>query len=490
MVWIVAVVAICIAIFVGTGNVVFALVPIVGLVGGSLLLRAKLHELAIGLFLLSMVCDNPKEHPAQGDWKNPLYPVGQFLYDNLNNLTGIQPLRFAGIDLILASMLAVIAWRSIERRDAMPVPKPLHYALALMVGGLLWLEVWGVGRGGDFKNSLWQIRPPIWYAAIGWVFIGAIRGAEDLRAIGRCVIIGGCVKVMWGFYYYWFICRPKNFQPDYVCTHSDSVIFVTSIVLLIVDYLEAPKRVKPAVTLGLLAVMFLGVVINGRRLAYIELGAAIAAIYSLASNVALRQRLNRIVRVSFVPVSIYLAIGWTSKASIFVPAAKIATLFSNDDRSKGTRDIENYNLIITWKDHLFLGQGMGQPYNEVSVADSIAEIFPLYRYIGHNSVLWLFEVGGYVGFACVWISLCVGAYYAALAHSKLTDPTERTAAAGALCGIVVFMLQAYGDMGMQSWSAAFLFGMGVALAGKLAVSSGAWPMPASVLPPRFVRRLS
>jgi hypothetical protein len=245
--------------------------------------------------------------------------------------------------------------------------------------------------------------------------------------------------------------------------------------IVIVAWLEAPERRSGALTLALIAFYFLGIIINGRRLAYIELTGALAAIYSLSSNVDLRARLHKIVRFAGPPLAVYLAIGWRSSSSIFAPAAKIATLFSGNDRSAGTRDIENYNLIITWKDHLLLGGGLGHPYNEVSVADSIADIFPLYRFIGHNSVLWLFSVGGYVGFACVWIALSLSIYFAALAHRRLTDPVQRTAAAGALCAIVCFMLQAYGDMGMQSWSAAFLFGMAVAVAGKLAVSSGAWP---------------
>ncbi|MFI5301770.1 MAG: hypothetical protein ACHREM_27080 [Polyangiales bacterium] len=48
--------------------------------------------------------------------------------------------------------------------------------------------------------------------------------------------------------------------------------------------------------------MLLRIVINGRRLAYIELGGSAVAIYALAGNQALRARIHRIVAIGALPV--------------------------------------------------------------------------------------------------------------------------------------------------------------------------------------------
>ncbi|MFI5301769.1 MAG: hypothetical protein ACHREM_27075 [Polyangiales bacterium] len=131
-----------------------------------------------------------------------------------------------------------------------------------------------------------------------------------------------------------------------------------------------------------------------------------------------------------------------------------------------------------------MGSGMGHAYAEVSRGDSIAEYFALYRFIGHDSVLWLFAVGGLVGFASVWLMLVAGAFFASLAHRATTATDERVAAAGALGVVASFMIQAYGGMGLQRCTAAFLLSMALVVAGKLAVASGAWT-PAS--PPHLLR---
>jgi hypothetical protein len=49
------------------------------------------------------------------------------------------------------------------------------------------------------------------------------------------------------------------------------------------------------------------------------------------------------------------------------------------------------------------------------------------------------------------------------------------AALSSLCAQVLFLVQAWGDMGTQNWSTTWLAGGALAVAGKLALSTGAWP---------------
>jgi hypothetical protein len=43
--------------------------------------------------------------------------------------------------------------------------------------------------------------------------------------------------------------------------------------------------------------------------------------------------------------------------------------------------------------------------------------------------------------------------------------------------VIIYMVQAYGDMGVVSWVGVFIVAPSVVLAGKLAVATGAWPQP-------------
>src|SRR5690242_3442356 len=99
-----AVTAATLAAFVATESVALALVPLGLLLLGWALLRAPPHRTALVVFFLAVVVDNPKEHPAEGNWHSPFEPLGVFLYENLNNITGVQALRFSVTDLLLAAL--------------------------------------------------------------------------------------------------------------------------------------------------------------------------------------------------------------------------------------------------------------------------------------------------------------------------------------------------------------------------------------------------
>ena len=93
------------------------------------------------------------------------------------------------------------------------------------------------------------------------------------------------------------------------------------------------------------------------------------------------------------------------------------------------------------------------------------------------------SVAGLLGFAAVWSVLVVVVYFAARAHRLATDPTQRAAALASIAAIVCYSVQAYGDIGLQSWTGSFLLGAAIAVSGKLAVLSGAWSAAdASTLP--------
>jgi hypothetical protein len=71
--------------------------------------------------------------------------------------------------------------------------------------------------------------------------------------------------------------------------------------------------------------------------------------------------------------------------------------------------------------------------------------------------------------------LVVAVYLARRSYARAQRPEDRAAALVVISTVIVFAVQAYGDMGMQSWEGAALVGVALAVAGKLAVAVGAWP---------------
>ena len=176
--------------------------------------------------------------------------------------------------------------------------------------------------------------------------------------------------------------------------------------------------------------------------------------------------------------------GWVSGQS-FKPVAAIQTMVATRDGTRAVnsstraRQIEDYNLAQTLSRHPF-GTGLGHPYDEVTKGPDISRDFALYRYIPHNSVLWLMMAGGPLGFFLLWTLFVVGIYLAARSCRCASTAHDRMAALGALCAQLLFVVQAWGDMGTQNWSTTWLVAAALAVSGRLAVATGAWPLPAAV----------
>ena len=108
-------------------------------------------------------------------------------------------------------------------------------------------------------------------------------------------------------------------------------------------------------------------------------------------------------------------------------------------------------------------------------ADDISQLFPQYRYIAHNSVLWLWSIGGLVGFSLIWLPLVVAVFLARRGYAFARSPTEHTVGITALVVVICFVNQAWGDMGTQGQTCIILLAWAIAGAGNLASATGAFP---------------
>lgn len=470
------VIAVTVAAWLALGDPVVALAPILLVALVWAFVKAPPHVTAIVVFFLSILADNPKEHPAEGRWSSPLAPLGVYLFENLNNITGVAALRFCGMDLLLAALFVMVAVRE-RRRDAVEPPRELSTFLAAAWLAVVWIELWGMLRGGDFKASLWQLRQVFWAPLMVYIFGRCLRGPRDHAALGTAVVAAAAIKAMTGLYYYAVVSRPLGHVPSYTTTHSDTVLFVAAAVIAMAMWLERRTRESALMSLAILGIVGIGIVVNARRLAYISIAGSIAALRFVLPADGLRRTFDRLLLAAAPLGALYLALGWSSRASFFGPAREVASLFSGKDSSSEMRSIENYNLIVTWKQNLLVGSGFGFEYRELTHAPGIESIFPLYRYMAHNSVLWLESVGGVVGFTAFWMLLSVLAYFAARSHRFATRPIDRAAALTALSVVTIFGVQAHGDMGLHSWTNVIALAVSLVVASKLAVATGAFPAP-------------
>jgi hypothetical protein len=116
--------------------------------------------------------------------------------------------------------------------------------------------------------------------------------------------------------------------------------------------------------------------------------------------------------------------------------------------------------------------GFGHPFEEVIVLPTVD--YPLERYTPHNSLLGIWCYGGVVGFAGLSLLWMGGVYFAMRSYYESKEPGERIAALTSFGVVLVYLLQAWGDLGLGSITGVFLMGNALTVASKLAAANGQW----------------
>ena len=145
---------------------------------------------------------------------------------------------------------------------------------------------------------------------------------------------------------------------------------------------------------------------------------------------------------------------------------------AKSDGSTMWREIENFDLISTIKANPVFGTGYGYGYTEVVALPAVD--YDLERFVPHNSILGLWCYCGYIGYVAITMLWVVGTYFAIRAYRGAQRPLDRAAALSCFGAILTYLVQCWGDLGLGSWLGVFSVGAAIAMAGKLAVSVGAW----------------
>lgn len=464
------------AIFLTGGSLAAAVAPTLALAVIFAFWRAPLRTCVASLMFLALIADAPQDNPMAGLWRSPLFAIGQLLCNNWSNTFGISALSFSGLDLLTALLLLRAAFTPGAARTA----AALRTALWLFFAAVLGLGVFGVVTGGVVGNAYWQVRQLIYIPVFAWLLTEALQGNDAYREVGRIVVAAALVKTAVGLFFHFAIAGPRGLHPPFLTTHSDTMLFCLAIIVVFVRFLEEPGLANLRRCLWIIPLVLSAVWLNNRRVAWVGLFGALLVVWLLTPWSRIKRRLVTVSLFAFPLLMLYVAAGWGSTAPAFKPVASIRTLVATKDGTRAadsstrSRQIENFNLAQTLLRHP-IGTGLGHPYEEVVKGPDISRDFALYRYIPHNSVLWLMTAGGPVGFFALWSLFVVGIFLAARSYRRATAPDHRAAALSALCAQLLFLVQAWGDMGTQNWSTTWLLAAALAVSGRLAVSTGAWP---------------
>jgi hypothetical protein len=475
------------------GNLLAAVAPVAAVVVLWAMWVAPLRKTLLPVFFLGLALDKPGD--TAGLWQSPVAPLGGLLIANLNKTVDIPALTISLLLLVLAYLFLIRLRRTLSdppltEPGSGRFASPMKWALVVSFLAAIGLVAYGLALGGDAKMSKIQLQVFIPLLLMAYLMGVSLRGERDHKMLGTLVVAAACVKAAMAF---WIrLTLPVVFgegrgQMPYATTHGDSMLFVGAIAILLAAFWERPIRRNARWLILLLPVLVAALIVNNRRLAWVQLAASCLLMIAMNPRGRATRTLSRALIYALPFLLLYGAVGWRSSSRIFRPVQFVRSMTDSEaDRSTLYRDSENYNLIYTLRENPFFGTGFGRPFEYVEQLDDISTGFKEWRYLPHNAILGLWAFTGVIGFSGVWLALIVGQLLAARSYRYAQSPEGRAAASAAMAGIAVYAIHCWGDIGFTEPKSIFLVGAALAVAGQLAVSTGAWRVRAASAPLPFV----
>ncbi|MBX3203904.1 MAG: O-antigen ligase family protein [Labilithrix sp.] len=413
-----------------------------------------------------------------GYWDSVMWPAAVAYFGTIKELSGLPGASLPVFFFATVGLVCRAVWPSKRRAVPSPPPRFARNVLLVFLAAVIGLSLLGLARGGQvdwtFRQTFHLLQLPL----VGLLFLYALRVPNDLAAVGTAYVLAAVARSLLVVYVYVGVCVPQGItalpgKPEWCTTHSDTVLFVSALVILFAHALEQRKTKTIVRALGLGAVIFLGIALNNRRLAFVSLAIAPLVIY-LALDPSKRKRRVTMALAFAVPLLVgYVLVGAeaASDSPLFKPAKSVASVLDQRDTSSISRDIENENLIYTLHESPVVTQGFGHEYafspNNPPV--DLSEVFQNYRLIAHNGVLWLWSLAGVVGFTLLWFVYPLAGTLAVRGYRAAETPVERSAALASLGAVAVCVVQIWGDQGFSSYATLVTFGVAFAVASRLAV---------------------
>lgn len=438
--------------------------------------RVPLLYSLLGVMFCSLVLENPSEAPAAGMWQSPLYILGGLMLTHLNQTTQVSWMSCSGTDLLLIFLMGRTYWRHRsgirEGLKSAPVPKEIAQLVFLSLAGTAYVFVRGMLRNGDFGKSLWQMEKVTYLPILVLLFQVALRDRRDFLAVGKLILTAAMIRALLVIYIMNFA-DMGGAVPAWATTHHDSMLFACAVVILVSVLMHRARPDAWRLFWLTLPILVWGMVLNNRRTVWVQIILVFVTLYFSTPDSPDKRKIRKYLLFASPLILAYVAIGWGSPAGIFKPVQTLRSVVEPaNDVSTMTRDIENYCIAKTIGAHPFLGLGYGHQFFQLISLPPMP--YPLEPYLPHNSLLGLWFAAGFVGYTAMTLLWTAGVYFGVRAYRAADSRMDRTIALVCFGSVLIYLIQCYGDIGLGAPTGVYMVSASIAIAGKLAVSTGAW----------------
>jgi O-antigen ligase len=469
------------ASFVAEGSPFLGVLPALVTVLAWVVIVTPLRWSVTGLLFLSLAVDDRSS--AEGVWRTPLSFVGDLLHSNIDAVVpGASGFKLKGIEVAAVLLAAVALFRrlrgdTIDTRGDVATPRVMREFVGILLLSVGYAVANGLASGGDPQVALWHARPFLDVVALFFLFQLAYRGPVDHVLLGRTIVAAASVKAVLAIWIRAFVAPfQRGGRMEFTTNHGDSILFVVACAILLAQLFERPQRRFLRDFVLFFPLLVWGMIANARRLAWVELAFVAALFLWISPRTAFKRGVMRALVLATPLLVAYVIVGLSSDHPFFAPVATFRSVSdSTADRSTWDRHVESWNIANSIRDNPLRGRGFGQEYTEYIAMDDISHAFPMYKAEPHNMLLGLVLFAGAIAFTGIVAVYGLVVFLAARSYARTARPLDRVACLTLMAIVVIIWLQIYGDMGVFSPQAYLLGALAMALSGKMAVASGAYP---------------
>ncbi len=410
------------------------------------------------------------------------YPddLGRFVpfFEDVSSWTHVKGLSFSLGELFMLVMLVLTLLRVSSSRsirfDKGSLMRPLGFYMLMVAVA----EVNGLATGGDFRLSLWEIRPQIYLFVAYILACNLVTTRKQINTLLWIMLVGTGIKGVQGVYRYLISLHGNIHSVESLFPHEQSFFFNNYITLMAILFLYGGSRRMKRVALFLLPFVAVASLANQRRAAVVALGVALLSLL-LVTAVAYPARRRAVAMIVLALAVIFPPYYLAFKNSTGLTgevAHAIASATSPDPRDASSnlyRINEDKDILATMRTSPIIGYGFGKPMQTPYALADISSTYLFWNIMPHDSILWVWMRLGTIGYLLLWVMIGTIIVQMSRLASRLDDPFLKGLAVWVLLLAVQQIIFGYLDLQWENYRNMIVLGFAFALPSRLALLAAA-----------------
>jgi len=384
----------------------------------------------------------------------------------------------AGISLLPVELVMLCASAGVLRKRAFTSGGVIRsgelwlplLALASITAGAF---VYGISQGGKTNIAVWETRGIFVLVPIYYVVTNSLterRHFQTLAIVGVGALLFASCEALYRHFTYIRGSYDLERPLDLAFAHESAIFAGLLTMYFVARALWGSSTWTAAFYAALALIPLAALVVMRRRAGMIALDVGLM----LFALVLFRENLLRFfvfVPLALTVAALTLAVTWNEPGGLGQPARSVQEIFgqdakAGDDRASNEyRERETNNVRANITARPIQGLGFGREYSFPNNLPDLSGFWPLFRYVPHNTVLWVWIKGGMVAFIALLTLFAVAMARSAQLFMAFKADRFRIVPLIGGTGVLMFAVFAYTDLGLVTSTAVFFFGLCLGLIG-------------------------